>query len=103
MIPAIWRNEVEVTTTAGTPERDSALKVATKEASAALGVVGSAGALGGFLIPLAFAAPWVDNPLSATKGAFVAFTLYYVVCAVVCFAVYIKKSERASSVSAARI
>ncbi|WP_300403169.1 MFS transporter [Nocardioides sp.] len=104
MIPAIWRNEAEVTTAAGTPERTRAIGVATKEASAALGVVGACGALGGFLIPLAFASPWVDNPLSATKGAFLVFTLYYVVCAVVCFSVYLKKSSsRASSLAAVRI
>ena len=37
--------------------------------------------MGGFLIPIAFSSPWVDNPLSATKGAFVVFTAFYVVCA----------------------
>ena len=103
MIPAIWRNEVEVTTDADTPERASALKVAMKESSAALGVVGAAGALGGFLIPLAFASPWVDNPLSATKGAFMAFTFYYVVCAVVCYVVYIRRSARTAHLADARI
>ncbi|CAN5395356.1 hypothetical protein BH11ACT8_BH11ACT8_10100 [soil metagenome] len=88
---------------AGTPERATALKIATKEASAALGVVGACGALGGFLIPIAFASPWVDNPLSATKGAFVVFTLYYVVCAAVCYAVYLKKSATTTSLATARI
>ncbi len=94
MIPAIWRREVEVTTEPGTPERHLALQKATKESSAALGVVGAVGALGGFLIPLAFASPWVDNPLSATKGAFMAFTLYYVACAVVCYVVYLRRAPR---------
>ena len=103
MIPAIWRHDVEVTTEAGTPERADALKVATKESSAALGVVGAAGALGGFLIPLAFASPWVDNPLSATKGAFMAFTLYYVVCAVVCYLVYLRRGAGAAHLAHARI
>ena len=37
--------------------------------------------MGGFLIPLAFSAPWVEDPVSATKGAFAVFTGYYVVCA----------------------
>ena len=103
MIPAIWRNEVEVTTAPDTPERASALKVAMKESSATLGVVGASGALGGFLIPLAFAAPWVDNPLSATKGAFLAFTFYYVVCAVVCYVVYIRRGARTAHLADARI
>ena len=55
----------------------------TKQASAAIGVIGAVGAIGGFLIPIAFSSPWVDNPLSATKGAFIVFACFYVVCAVV--------------------
>ena len=39
-----------------------------------------------------FSSPWVDNPLSATKGAFAIFTAYYVVCAVVTFGVYLRGS-----------
>lgn len=100
MIPAIWRAEVERTTEEGTPSRTRANVESTKQASATLGVVGAAGALGGFLIPLGFAAPWVDNPLSATKGAFMVFTLYYVACAVVCWTVYLRRtagSERIHS------
>ena len=92
MIPAIWRSEVERTTEAGTPSRTRAIVESTKQASAALGVIGACGALGGFLIPLGFAAPWVDNPLSATKGAFMVFTLYYVACAVVCWTVYLRRT-----------
>lgn len=49
------------------------------------------GALGGFLIPIAFSSPWVSNPLSATKGALVGFVAYYVVCAVVCWACYLRR------------
>ena len=81
MIPAIWRREAERATTPGTPERAAAITRATKQSSAALGVIGAVGAMGGFLIPLAFSSPWVDNPLSATKGAFMVFTGFYVVCA----------------------
>ena len=44
-------------------------------------MIGAVGAIGGFLVPLAFAAPWVADPLSATQGAFTVFTAYYVVCA----------------------
>ncbi|GAB2761448.1 MFS transporter [Nocardioides salsibiostraticola] len=95
MIPAIWRAKVERTTEAGTPGRARAIVESTKQASATLGVVGAAGALGGFLIPLGFAAPWVDNPLSATKGAFMVFTLYYVACAVVCWTVYLRRTAGA--------
>jgi NNP family nitrate/nitrite transporter-like MFS transporter len=97
MIPAIWRTEAERATTPNTPERTAALSAATKQASAALGVVGAMGALGGFLIPIAFSSPWVDNPMSATKGAFMVFTAYYAVCAVVTWAVYLRQPAGAKA------
>jgi NNP family nitrate/nitrite transporter-like MFS transporter len=103
MIPAIWRTEAERATTPNTPERSAALSTATKQASAALGVVGAMGALGGFLIPIAFSSPWVDNPLSATKGAFMVFTAYYVLCAAVTWTVYLRHPAKATSLARAGI
>jgi NNP family nitrate/nitrite transporter-like MFS transporter len=103
MIPAIWRREAEATTAPGTPERRAAIAASTKQASAAIGVIGAVGAIGGFLIPLAFSSPWVDNPLSATKGAFVVFTCFYVVCAVVTFAVYLRTPARATKLAMAGV
>jgi MFS transporter, NNP family, nitrate/nitrite transporter len=94
MIPAIWRRDAEATTTAGTPERSTALLSANKQASAAIGVIGAVGAIGGFLIPIAFSSPWVDDPMSATKGAFVVFTCFYVLCALVTYVVYLRKPSR---------
>ena len=93
MIPAIFRTSAaERTTEAGTPERATALDQSTKQSSAAIGVIGAVGAIGGFLIPIAFSSPWVDNPLSATKGAFMVFTCFYVVCAAGhLVAVYLRK------------
>ncbi|GGU42768.1 MFS transporter [Nocardioides albus] len=90
MIPAIFRREAELATTPATPERDAALAAATKKSSAAVGIIGAVGALGGFLIPIAFNSPWVSNPLDATKSAFIAFTVFYAVCALVTFAVYLR-------------
>ncbi len=81
----------------------AALDAATKQSSAAIGVIGAVGALGGFLIPLAFSSPWVDDPLSATKGAFVVFTCFYVVCAVVTYAVYLRRTVSATSLARAGI
>jgi MFS transporter, NNP family, nitrate/nitrite transporter len=103
MIPAIWRREAESTTEAGTPERAAALATATKQSSAALGVIGAVGAMGGFLIPIAFSSPWVDDPLAATKGAFVVFTSFYLVCALVTFAVYLRKPVRARELAVAGV
>ncbi|MBO0843083.1 MAG: NarK/NasA family nitrate transporter [Nocardioides sp.] len=90
MIPAIFRREAELATTPGTAERAEALKAATKKSSAAVGIVGAVGAVGGFLIPIAFNSPWVTDPLDATKNAFFIFTAFYVVCAVVTYAVYLR-------------
>jgi NNP family nitrate/nitrite transporter-like MFS transporter len=101
MIPAIWRTGAERTTPSGTPERTAALGFATKQASAAIGVIGSVGAMGGFLIPIAFSSPWVDNPLSATKGAFVVFIAFYVACAVVVWAVFLRAPRETSADSLA--
>ena len=105
MIPAIWRTEAERTTSPGTPERSAALLTATQQSSAAIGVIGAVGAIGGFLIPLAFSAPWVDDPLSATTGAFLAFTAFYVVCAAVTWFVYLRRPHelRATSLAGAGI
>ena len=103
MIPAIFRTEAERATTPNTAERNVALDAATKQSSAAIGVIGAVGALGGFLIPLAFSSPWVDDPLSATKGAFVVFACFYVVCAVVTYAVYLRRTVSATSLARAGI
>lgn len=70
------------------------------QSSAALGVIGAVGALGGFLIPIAFNSPWVDSPLSATKGAFAVFTGYYLVCAVVTRAIQLRRRGAAVAMPA---
>ena len=103
MIPAIWRTGAERATAAGTPERAAALTQATKQASAAIGVIGAVGALGGFLVPIAFSSPWVDDPLSATKGAFLVFTAFYVVCAAVTWAVFVRRPALARETSLAGV
>ena len=63
----------------------------TAQSSAALGVIGAVGALGGFLIPIGFNSPWVHSPLSATRGAFVVFTIYYAACGVLTYAYYVRR------------
>lgn len=97
MIPAIFRTQAERATPAGTDERRAALHAGTKKASAAIGVIGAVGAIGGFLIPIAFSSPWVDQPMEATKGAFMIFTAFYVVCAIVTWAVFLRKPHAAKA------
>ncbi|NGN95105.1 MFS transporter [Nocardioides sp. KC13] len=104
MIPAIFRREAELATTPGTVEREAALVGATKKSSAAVGIIGAVGAVGGFLIPIAFNSPWVDNPLDATKSAFIAFTVFYAICALVTFTVYLRpQGERVRELADVRI
>lgn len=98
MIPAIWRRSAVAGTQDGTPERAGALLRAAQQSSAAIGVIGAVGAIGGFLIPLAFSAPWVADPLSATKSAFAVFAAYYVLCTVVTYAVYLRRGRTAAHV-----
>ena len=97
MIPAIFRRDAEVATTEGSPERELAVLDATRKSSAAVGIIGAVGALGGFLIPITFNSPWVTAPLDATKSAFTIFTLFYVVCAAVTFAVYLRRRKGAKA------
>jgi len=97
MIPALFKREAELATTPGTAERESAVLAAGKQASASLGVVGAVGALGGFLIPITFNSPWVSDAMSATKTAFVIFTVFYMICAVVTVAAYLRPQPAKSA------
>jgi NNP family nitrate/nitrite transporter-like MFS transporter len=100
MIPALVRRDAAKETTPGTVERHAALVAAGKQSSAALGIIGAVGALGGFLIPVSFNSPWVTTPLAATKAAFVAFTVFYVICAFVCAAAYLRPHQASAAVLA---
>lgn len=97
MIPAIFRTDAERATTPGTPERDAALLNSTKMSSAAVGIIGAVGAIGGFLIPITFGSPWITDPLAATKTAFMVFAGFYIVCASVTFWVYLRKPHPAKA------
>ncbi|GAA1913265.1 MFS transporter [Nocardioides marmoribigeumensis] len=99
MIPAIWKGHYAARTGApGSPERRLAERRAAKESSAVLGLVGAVGAMGGFLVPITFGAPWVSDPVAATKSAFVVFTGFYVVCLAVTWAVYLRKGAALAEV-----
>jgi NNP family nitrate/nitrite transporter-like MFS transporter len=97
MIPAIFKTEADRIGEPGSPERAAATLNATKRASAAIGIIGAVGAMGGFLIPITFGSPWVSDPVEATKTAFMVFTLFYVVCAGVTYLVYLRKPHPAKA------
>jgi NNP family nitrate/nitrite transporter-like MFS transporter len=88
MIPHIFKAQAQNATAEGTSERYFAEAKAVKEGSAALGIIGAAGAMGGFLIPITFGSPWVNDPVEACKVAFIVFTAYYVVCSAVTWYAY---------------
>ncbi|QYJ03150.1 NarK/NasA family nitrate transporter [Nocardioides panacisoli] len=90
MIPAIWRAGATARTAPGTPERDAAVARATVESSAVVGIVAAVGAFGGFLVPMMFAAPWVDDKVAAISTAFWIFTVFYVACAALTWAIYLR-------------
>ncbi len=92
MIPVLWQNAAKKATPSGSEERKGALAKATKEASAVIGIVSAVGAIGGFLIPLSFGAPWIDNPVDAVKTSFALFTAFYAVCLGTTWAVYVRKA-----------
>ena len=92
MIPLIWQKQARDLTAAGTEERAVALSRATKESSAVIGIAGAIGALGGFLIPMTFGAPWIDSPVDSVQTAFGVFTGFYVVCLGVTWFFYTRRA-----------
>ncbi len=94
MIPAIWKTYAASAGPVGTQPRTDADAKATKESSAVIGFAGAIGALGGFLIPITFGAPWVADPVEAVKSAFVVFAGFYVVCLAVTWFFYLRPSAQ---------
>jgi NNP family nitrate/nitrite transporter-like MFS transporter len=90
MIPAIFRGEAKVAIAGGADEK-VAFARARRLSGAAIGIVGAVGALGGLFINLAFRQAF----LTAKTGdpAYWAFLVFYLVCAVVSFAYYMRPAE----------
>ncbi|GAA4603034.1 nitrate/nitrite transporter [Actinoallomurus liliacearum] len=80
MIPAIFR--------AKAPTEDEARRLS----GALIGVAGAVGAFGGVLVNLAFRQSFLTYKTG--NGAYIAFIAYYVLCAVVTWAVYLRRSPR---------
>ena len=94
MIPAIQRTYAKSVGTEGSTERMIAEAKAPNESSAVIGFAGAVGALGGFLIPITFSAPWVDSPVDAVRSAFMIFAGFYVVCLAVTWSFYLRPSAQ---------
>ncbi len=90
MIPAVFRGEAKVAIAGGAHE-EVAFARARRLSGAAIGIVGAVGALGGLFINLAFRQAF----LTAKTGdpAYWSFLMFYVVCAVVTFAYYVRPAQ----------
>jgi NNP family nitrate/nitrite transporter-like MFS transporter len=88
MIPAIFRAKAQSEIEAGAEEKPALLR-ARRLSGALIGLAGAIGALGGLFINLAFREAF----LTAKSGvpAFVAFLIFYGLCFVVTWAVYLRK------------
>jgi NNP family nitrate/nitrite transporter-like MFS transporter len=89
MIPVILANEAMRDATDETLQER--LLAATRESSALIGIAGAVGAIGGFLIPMTFGAPWIEDPASAVVTAFWVFTGFYLVCLATTWWVYARR------------
>ncbi|CAM4090614.1 NarK/NasA family nitrate transporter [Kibdelosporangium persicum] len=94
MIPAIFRARAQSAIEAGAGEKATLLR-ARRLSGALIGLAGAVGALGGVFINLAFR----ESFMTARTGipAFVAFLVFYGVCFVVTWVVYLRKPSAATT------
>ncbi len=92
MIPLIQQTQTTKGLIKGTEEYAAALTKSTKQSSAVIGIAGAVGAIGGFLIPITFNAPWVADPVTAVKTGFAIFAVFYVACLFVTWFVYTRRT-----------
>jgi len=91
MIPAIFHSEATTRISSADADPGAEAFQARRLASALVGVAGAIGAFGGVLVQIAFR----QSFLSTGKGdaAYVAFIIFYAVCAGITWAVYVRSSE----------
>src|SRR5882724_11208513 len=100
MIPAIFRAKAQSAIEAGAEEKPALLN-ARRLSGALIGMAGAIGALGGLFINLAFRESFLD----AKSGvpAFVAFLVFYGVCFVVTWVVYLRKPSTVTTTEPALV
>lgn len=92
MISVIFRKLTMDRVKAQGGSEEQALREAATDTAAALGFISAIGAVGGFFIPKAFGTSLALT--GSPAGAMKVFLLFYVVCVVVTWAVYGRKSAR---------
>ncbi|WP_159945373.1 MULTISPECIES: MFS transporter [unclassified Nocardiopsis] len=98
MIPSLYAARAEDAIAAGEP-REQALARTKRVASSVLGLIGAVGALGGVGVNVGFRESFAAT--GTTAPAFVAFGLFYLVCATVTWTVYLRRPSRATTPAAA--
>ncbi|MFE6283129.1 nitrate/nitrite transporter [Streptomyces sp. NPDC057877] len=95
MIPGIFQNKA----LARGLEGEAAAAYGRRLSGASMGLIGAVGALGGVGINLAFRQSFISY--GSGTGAFVAFLAFYVVCFVVTWAVYLRRTTRPTPLTTA--
>jgi NNP family nitrate/nitrite transporter-like MFS transporter len=88
MIPAVFAKEAEDAVTSGEPA-EAAFTRARRLSGAVMGIAGSIAALGGVGINLTFRASY-SGAAGNANAALVTFLVFYIVCVVVTWAVYLR-------------
>jgi NNP family nitrate/nitrite transporter-like MFS transporter len=91
MIPAIFRAKAVRRMDAGTPPED-AYREARRLSGALIGIAGAIGAFGGVLVNIAFRQSFLTYKTG--NGAYVAFMVFYALCVLVTWVVYLRPSGR---------
>jgi NNP family nitrate/nitrite transporter-like MFS transporter len=90
MIPAIFRSKAQLQRSSGedpaTVEHD-----ARRLSNAVIGIAGAIGAFGGVLVNIAFRQSFLAYKTG--DGAYIAFIAYYLVCALITWTVYVRRSR----------
>jgi MFS transporter, NNP family, nitrate/nitrite transporter len=90
MIPAIFGSKAQLRVAAG-EDSTAATHEARRMSNAVIGIAGAIGAAGGVLVNIAFRQSFLNT--GTGNSAYVAFIAYYVVCAVITWAVYLRVSK----------
>lgn len=91
MIPAIFRAKAAAAVAAGMDE-EAAQRQARRLAGALIGIAGAVGALGGVLVNIAFRQSFLAY--QSADAAYLAFIVFYGVCFLTTWAVYLRPSPR---------
>src|SRR5205807_5392780 len=91
MIPAIFHAKAQIDSGSGVPVAE-ADGLAVRRSGALIGLAGAIGAFGGVLVNLAFRQSFLDS--RSGDAAYVAFIVYYALCFVLTWAVYLRPSGK---------